>query len=279
MRMKRNSRAFLRNPVAVTALTILLAIALFCALYPAFSPFDYREQILADRLQAPSAKHPLGTDSLGRDFMVRMACGGRITLSVAFSSGLIAALIGMAIGILCGFAGGRTDSLIMRLMDALSSIPSLLLAIVFDFSLGAGRGYFFFGIAIAGIPPFARLVRAAVLEISGSAYVEASRALGASPLHIIREHVLHNVLPLAAVQATTAMADALTTCTVLGYIGVGVNPPVPEWGALFYYGKDLLRTLPHLSLIPTAAIVLCIVCLFLLGNGIRDSLSIGRGDI
>ncbi len=276
--MKRKGLSFLRNPVAMTALVILLAIILFCILYPVFSHRDYREMYLEDRLQPPSRKHLLGTDNLGRDLTIRMAVGGRITLSVAFLSGLIAALIGTLIGILCGYAGGRTDSLIMRLMDALSSIPSLLLAIVFDYLLGMGKGNFLYGIAIAGIPPFAKLIRAAVLEISGSAYVEASRALGAGPLFVIKEHVVHNVLPLAAIQATTAVADALTTCTILGYISVGINPPTPEWGGLFENGKEQLRTLPHLSLVPACTIILCIICLYLLGNGIRDSLSIGGKD-
>ena len=276
--MRRKGRAFFRNPIAVTALVILLSIVLFCAIYPFFSETDYTEMNYEDSMQGPSLKHPLGTDNVGRDLLVRMAYGGRITLSVAFFSGLIAAVIGTAVGILCGYAGGRTDSVIMRLMDSLSSIPSLLLAIVFDYMLGVGRGNFLYGIAIAGIPPFARLVRAAVLEIGGSAYVEASRALGASPLHVIRGHVLRNVLPLAAVQSATSVADALTTCTILGYINVSIRPPTPEWGALFNNGKDRLRTLPHLSLVPAIAIILCIICLYLVGNAIRDSLSIGGGD-
>ena len=275
--MKRNSRALLRNPIAMTALAILLAVILFCLLYPLFSPYKYY-QITPDRLLPPSRLHPLGTDKLGRDFITRIAFGGRVTLSVAFLSGIIAALIGTSVGILCGYAGGNTDSVIMRFMDALSSVPSLLLAIVLDYMLGTGHGYFLYGIAIAGIPPFAKLVRAAVLEISGSAYVESSRALGARPLHVVREHVVRNVLPLATVQITTSMADALTICTILGYIGVGINPPNPEWGALFDSGKELLRTHPHLAIYPAVTIILCIVCLYLLGNGIRDSLSIGGGD-
>ena len=303
--MRRNSRAFFRNPAAVTALVILLVVILFCILYPIFSPYDYWKMVVADRLQPPSARHLLGTDNFGRDLMTRVAYGGRVTLSVAFISGLIAAVIGTAIGILCGYAGGRTDSVIMRLMDAISSIPSLLLAIVFDYMLGLGNGYFLFGIAIAGIPPFAKLVRAAVLEIGGSAYVEASLALGASHLHVVRKHVFHNVLPLAAVQATTSMADALTTCTfflvteisplavqsatsvadalttctILGYINVSIRPPMPEWGSLFGGGAAQLRTLPYMALVPAAAIVICIVCLYLLGNGIRDSLSISGGEV
>ncbi len=276
--MKRKSRSLLRNPVAVTAMAILLAIILFCILYPIFSPYSYWRMIVPDRLQPPSARHLLGTDNFGRDLMTRLAFGGRVTLSVAFLSGLIAAVIGTAIGILCGYAGGRTDSVIMRLMDAISSVPSLLLAIVFDYLLGMGDGNFLYGIAIAGIPPFARLVRAAVLEIGGSAYVEASLALGAGHMHVIREHVVHNVLPLAAVQATTSMADALTTCTILGYIGVGIKPPIPEWGGLFDSASAHLRTLPYMALVPATAIVACIVCLYLLGNGIRDSFSIAGGD-
>ena len=274
--MKRKQRRFFRNPVAVAALVILVVIVLFCVLYPVFSTYKYWG-ITDGRLQGPSLQHPLGTDKLGRDVMVRMAWGGRITLFVAFCSGLIAAVIGTVIGIICGYAGGTLDSVIMRLMDALSSVPSLLLAIVFDYMLGMGNGYFLCGIAIAGIPPFARLVRAGVLEISGSAYAEASRALGARSLHVIREHVVRNILPMAAIQTTTSMADALTICTILGYIGIGINPPMPEWGALFDSGKELLRTYPHLAIVPAAAIILCIICLYLLGNGIRDSLSIGGG--
>ena len=277
--MKRKRLAYFRNPVAVAALAVLLAIILFCILYPAIVHHPYWELHITERLEPPSAKHPLGTDNLGRDLLMRIAWGGRVTLAVAFFSGLIAAVIGSAIGILCGYAGGSTDTVIMRLMDALSSIPGLLLAIVFDYMMGMGHGYFLYGIAIAGIPPFARLVRAAVLEISGSAYVEASRALGASPMHIIKAHVVRNVLPLTAIQATTAVADALTTCTILGYISIGIQPPTPEWGSLFFDGISYLRVLPHLSLAPTAAIVLSIVSLYLIGNGIRDSLSIGGGDV
>ncbi|MBR4158228.1 MAG: ABC transporter permease [Oscillospiraceae bacterium] len=277
--MKRNSRAFFRNPVAVAALVILVAVVLFCIVYPIVSPYSYWKMVVPDRLQPPSAAHPLGTDNFGRDLLTRTAFGGRVTLSVAVTSGLISAVIGTLLGILCGYAGGRTDSILMRLMDMISSIPSLLLAIVFDYSLGIGDGNFLFGIAIAGIPPFAKLVRAAVLEIGGSAYVEASLALGASHLHVVRKHVFHNVLPLAAVQATTSMADALTTCTILGYINVSIRPPMPEWGSLFGGGAAQLRTLPYMALVPAAAIVICIVCLYLLGNGIRDSLSISGGEV
>ena len=276
--MKQRSRAFFRNPAAVAALAVLLAVILFCIFYPMLTDIDYRAINFAERLELPSRKHPLGTDEMGRDLMVRMAVGGRVTLSVAFLSGLIAAVSGTAVGILCGFAGGTADSVIMRLMDALGSIPGLLLAIVFDYLLGMGNGNFLWGIALAGIPPFARLVRGAVLEISGSAFVEASRALGAKPGQVVRKHVFRNVLPMAAIQATTTVASALTTCTILGYIGVGINAPTPEWGALFDNGKYVLRNLPHLSVIPGAAIVVCILCLVLLGNGIRDSLSIGGGD-
>ncbi len=275
--MKNRQRAFFRNPPAVAALVILAVIILFCIIYPFFSEYDYRDFDFSRRLQGPSFSHPLGTDEMGRDLMVRLAVGGRVTLSVAFLSGLISAVCGTGIGVLCGFAGGRTDSLIMRLMDALGSVPGLLLAIVFDYLLGMGNGYFLVGIAIAGIPPFARLVRGAVLEISGSAYVEASLALGARPMQVVKKHVMRNVLPLAAVQASASVAEALTTCTILGYIGVGIRSPMPEWGALFDNGRVLLRTLPYLSIVPAAVIVVCIICLMLLGNGIRDSFGRGGG--
>ena len=274
--MNRKKQAFFHNPVAMAALIILALIVLFCIVYPMFAGTEYWE-IAGDRLQRPSPAHPLGTDNLGRDVTVRMACGGRITLSVAFCSGLIAAVAGTVIGVVSGYAGGGMDSVIMRLMDAISSIPSLLLAIVFDYVLGMGKGYFLFGIAIAGIPPFVRLVRGGVLEITGCGYTEASRALGARSLHVIKEHVLRNILPLAAIQTTTSMADALTICTILGYINVGISPPVPEWGVLFDTGKEMMRTFPHLAIVPAAAIILCIICLYLVGNGIRDSLSIRGG--
>ncbi len=273
----RQIGAILRNPVSAAALAVLLAIILFCVIYPFVSPYTYWEVNPGDRHQMPSAEHPFGTDYLGRDLLVRMAWGGRVTLSVAFLTGLIAAAAGTLAGIVSGFAGGFADSVIMRVMDAISSVPSLLLAIVFDYLLGMGHGNFLFGIAIAGIPPFARIVRAAVLEIGTSSYVAASRALGAGPVHIIKEHVIHNVMPLAAVQATTSVADALTTCTVLGYIGVSIGAPRPEWGLLFDLGRKQLRSMPHLSLIPALTITVCIVCLYLLGNGIRDSLS-AEGD-
>ena len=264
-------RRFFRSPGAAAGFVLLLVILLICLLAPALSRFDYAQIDLTSALQGPSRTHPLGTDHFGRDLLVRLACGGRLTLTITFTAGLIAAALGSAIGILSGFFGGRADGFIMRIADGLASVPALLLAITAEYLFGWGTGSFRYGLAVAGIPAFAKLMRAAVLDIMDREYIEASRALGAGPFSIIARHVLRNAAPSFFIQLVSCLADTLICCTVLGYLGIGVQPPTPEWGLMFDVAKTYIRTYPFEALFPAAAIVLTALSLHLIGNGLRDA--------
>ena len=274
----RAVRLFFSDPWTVAALVVLLLLVLACIVLPFFLKYSYRDVDFVLRLQSPSAEHPLGTDSLGRDMVARLTYGGRFTLGITALATAIAAVIGGALGLLSGYSGGRLDFYVMRGVDALASIPSLFLAIVMECALGWGRGNFVYGLAIAAIAPFAKVVRAATLDVAGNEYIEASRALGASGLQVMRRHVLHNVLPVFIIQIITCLADTLIICTILGYLQIGINPPTPEWGALFHSGKDFIRTIPRLTFLPVAAIVLTTVSLNIIGNGLRDCLSTTGGE-
>ena len=274
----RAVRIFFSDPWSVAATAVLLLLVLACFVLPFFLKYSYLDTDFTIKLQGPSAEHPLGTDLLGRDMVARLAYGGRFTLGITALATVIAAVIGGVLGLRSGYWGGRLDFYVMRVVDALSSIPSLFLAIVMECALGWGQGNFVYGLAIAAIAPFAKIVRAAALDVAGNEYIEASRALGASGLQVMRRHVLHNVLPVFIIQIVNCLADTLIICTILGYMQVGINPPTPEWGNLFHLGKDYIRSIPRLTFLPVAAIVLTTVSLNIVGNGLRDSLSTTGGD-
>lgn len=269
---------FFSDPWAVAATIVLLLLVSACVLLPFFLKYNYRQADYTITLQGPTAEHLLGTDSLGRDMLARLVYGGRITLGITALATMIAAVVGGALGLLSGYLGGRVDFFVMRIIDGLSSIPSLLLAIVMECALGWGKGNSLYGLAIAAIAPFAKLIRAAVLEISDSEYIGASRALGATGFQVVRRHIIPNVMPVFVIQIVTCFADTLILCTILGYLQIGFNPPTPEWGALFHRGKELIRTVPRLTVLPVAAIILTTVSLNIIGNSIRDSLSTTGGE-
>ena len=270
--------SFFRNRMAAVGLFALVAIVLFCVIAPIVSDQTYYEIDLNNLFGAPSHKHPLGLDNLGRDNMVRLAYGGMLTLRIAFTAGIISAVFGGLIGVISGFFGSTLDFVIMRIIDVLSSIPALLLAIITEYAFGWGEGNFMYGLAIAGIPNFAKLMRASVLDIMSNEYIEASRALGAGSLRIIARHIIRNVIAPFALQSVTAIGDALLMCTIMGYLEIGINPPKPEWGGLFRSGQPYIRTRPFLPLLPTIAIVITTLSLHFIGNGIRDAFGLTGGQ-
>lgn len=268
-------RRFFRNRTAVLCLAVFLIICVSCALAPYMTKYDFSAIDSGDRLAKPSPAHLLGTDNLGRDLLTRLLYGGRVTLRITFTSTVLALVIGSLLGLAAGYCGGRADLLISPVLDILAAIPVILLALVFEAMLSWGNGNFMYAIAIAGIPQFARLVRVCVMQIAGSAYIEAARALGVGHLGILFRHIGHNVAPALIVRFTTALAEAMLTCTVLGYLGIGINPPTPEWGNIVYLSKNFIRLSPQLMVIPCAVISLTVVSVSLLGDGLRDALDPG----
>jgi ABC-type dipeptide/oligopeptide/nickel transport system permease subunit len=241
-------------------------------LAPHLTKYDYSSINAGDRLSKPSWTHLLGTDNLGRDLLTRILYGGRMTLRITFTSTAIALLLGSMIGLAAGYIGGRADFFISSVLDILAAIPVILLALVFEAMLRWGNGNFMYAIAIAAIPQFARLVRISVINIMGSEYIEASRALGVGHLGVIFRHIVHNVAPALIVRFTSALGEAMLTCTVLGYLSIGINPPTPEWGNIVYLSKNFIRLAPQLMIIPCAVISLTVISVSLFGDGLRDAL-------
>jgi len=203
--------------------------------------------------------------------MSRLLHGGRVTLTITFSSTILAAIAGSILGLLAGYFGGVLDYFLSPVIDVLAALPIIILALVFEIVFGWGRGYFMYAIAIAAIPQFARLVRATVTDIMGREYIEAARALGASNLGIVSRHILHNIAPSFVIRFTTSLAEALMTCTIMGYLSVGIRPPIPEWGSIALNAKAYMRVAPFMMVVPCAVIAACIISINLFGDGLRDA--------
>ena len=265
-------RRLFERKAATAGLIIFILICLACVMAPLLSKWDYSAIDPEHRLEAPSAGHILGTDNLGRDTFTRILYGGRSTLKIALLSTVLAAATGGVIGLAAGYFGKRTDFFLSHILDMLASIPVFLLIIIAEAALGWGRGNFMFAMAIAAIPQFARLVRASVMTVAECEYIEASRALGVSHTGIILRRILHNIAPPLIVRFTSGVAEALMLCTIMGYLGVGINPPAPEWGSLAYMGRNFIRLNPMLIVYPCAAIAVCVISLSLFGDGLRDAL-------
>ena len=261
-----------KNKVAVAAFAVFLLICLACIFAPYITRWTYYEMNTNNIMQSPSSEHILGTDNLGRDMFSRILYGGRMTLQIAFSSAILALVIGGALGLVAGYFGRWLDFIISPLLDIIASIPVLLLVIVCEAVLGWGRGNFRYALALAAIPQIARLTRASVMNILGQEFIEAARALGVSHIGIISRHILHNIAPPLIIRFTSVLAEALLTCTIMGYLGIVVSPPTPEWGFIVFAARSHIRANPQLMIIPCAVIAICVLSISLFGDGLRDAL-------
>ena len=263
-----------KNKMAMLGLAILVLLAL-CAIF-ADVIADYETKVvaqnIANRLKGPSAEHWFGTDEFGRDIFARMVHGSRVSLVVGLISVSVSLVAGGTLGALAGFYGGRVDNVIMRVMDIFLAVPSILLAITIVAALGTNLVNVMLAIGISGTPGFARIVRAAVMSVKDQEFVEASRAIGASNATIIFREIIPNCLAPIIVQSTLSVASAILSTASLSFIGLGVQPPDPEWGAMLSSGRNFLRDAVHLTLFPGLAIVVTILALNLLGDGLRDAL-------
>ncbi len=263
-----------RNKMAMFGL-VILSLVVFAAVFADLIA-DYETVVIAqnlsDRLQGPSAQYWMGTDEFGRDIFARMIHGTRVSLMVGVLSVAIAIMIGGTLGAVAGYYGGRLDNIIMRVMDIFLAVPSILLAIAIVSALGANLINLMLAIAVSSIPSYARVVRASVLSLRDQEFIEAARAIGASDTRIIFRHIVPNALAPVIVQGALGVATAILSTAGLSFIGLGIQPPEPEWGAMLAGGRQYLRHAWHVTTFPGLAIMITILALNLLGDGLRDAL-------
>ena len=261
-----------RNKMAILGLVILILLTLMAIFAPYIAPYDYAQQDLAHQFQAPSAEHWFGTDEFGRDVFSRIVYGTRVSLLVGFVSVGIALLVGGSLGAIAGFYGKRVDNVIMRVMDVLLAIPQTLLAIAVAAALGSGLFNLMIAVGISSVPTYARIVRASVMTIRGEEYIEAATASGTNNRKIILKHILPNCVAPVIVQVTLGIAGAILTAAGMSFIGLGIQPPNPEWGNMLSSGRDYIRGYAYMTMFPGLAIVITVLSLNLLGDGLRDAL-------
>jgi peptide/nickel transport system permease protein len=265
-------RRLRRNRAAVAGAGIVAVFVFLAVLAPVLVPFDPIQGNLNDRLQPPSAAHWLGTDELGRDLLSRILFGARISLQIQLVAVVLALIIGVTLGSVGGYLGGYVDNLIMRCMDVLLAFPSIFLALGIIAALGTGLFNLMLAAGIASIPQFARIVRASVLSLKEREFVEAALALGSGSGRVMFRHLLPNCLAPIIVQSTLRMATVLLTASGLSFLGLGVQPPTPEWGAMLSNARSYLIVAPHVATIPGLAIMIVVVGFNLFGDGLRDTL-------
>ena len=280
--MKSNKRHFQRyhefwrrlkkNKMAIFGLVILVLLILVAIFADQIATHDFSKQDLLSQRQKPSAEHLFGTDKFGRDIFSRVIQGSRISLTVGLISVSIAVVFGSLIGALAGYYGGVTDNILMRTMDILLAIPQILLAIAISAAMGKGLTNLMVAVGISSIPQYARIMRASVLGVKDSEFIEATKAAGGSDLRTIFKHIIPNCLAPIIVQATLGVAFAILTAAGLSFIGLGLDPGVPEWGAMLSEGRDYIRDFPHMTIFPGLAIMITIFALNVLGDGFRDAL-------
>jgi peptide/nickel transport system permease protein len=258
--------------MAMVSLSILLLLVLTALCADVISPFPYEQQNLDQMLEPPSHEHWLGTDGYGRDILSRIIHGSRISLEVGFVAVCFSITLGGLIGAVSGYYGGRLDNTLMRLMDILLAIPGILLAIAIVSVLGPGLVNVMIAVGISQIPTYARIVRASVLTIRDLEYVEAAKSIGESDLSIIFRTILPNCMAPIIVQATLGVAGAILSAAGLSFLGLGLQPPTPEWGAMLSEGREYIYEAYWVSTFPGAAIAIVVLALNIFGDGLRDAM-------
>ena len=260
----------------MTRLGVLLVTAFLvvAALAPVVAPYDPAQPELAENLRAPSRIHPCGQDRLGRDIFSRIVYGARVSLAVGASTVAVSLSIGVAVGLLCGFAGGWVDEVTMRVVDVLLAFPGILLAIALSAVLGPSLGNVILALSVIGWTGYARLVRAETLSIRERLHVESAVALGAGALRIVALHVLPLLAGPLAVQATFGFAGAIVAEASLSFLGLGTQPPTPSWGSMLNEGRSFLLVAPHVAIFPGLPVFVTVLGINFLGDGLRDWLDV-----
>jgi peptide/nickel transport system permease protein len=265
---------FKKNKLAILGLCVLGVLLLIVFLAPFYA--DYENAIKQD---IPNAFHPpgekghiLGTDAYGRDLFTRMVFGGRISLLAGLSVVLMALTSGVAVGGIAGYFGGRIDVIIMRIVDIFMAVPALLLSLAICTALGEGARNMVIALMVADIPRIARITRSSILTLRDQEFIEAAKCCGTSTLRIIVKHILPNGIGPVVVTATLTLGSAILNIASLGFLGVGINAPTPEWGTILSDNKAHIRYYPYLGLIPGIAIAVSVMCVNFIGDGLRDAL-------
>jgi peptide/nickel transport system permease protein len=253
-----------------------LAIIGLSVAAPGLAPYDPIATAPADQLQPPTLNHPAGTDLFGRDVWSRLLWGGRLSLGAGILAVSLAVLPGSFLGLLAGYAGGRLDSLLMRIVDVLLAFPSLLLALTIVALLGPGLASVALAVGLAGIPRFARLIRAGAARVRSEPFIEAARVIGCRPGRVLLYHVASNVWEIIIPLSSLELGYALLNIGALSFLGLGAQPPIPEWGAMLAEGRALLRHAPWVSTAPGLAITLSVLAFNLLGDALRNALDARR---
>lgn len=269
----------LKKRLASMALLFLILLTIVSALAPWISPRDPTKMNYTDVLAPPSGEFLFGTDYAGRDVLSRVIYGSRITLRVSFLAVILAIFAGTASGLLAGFSGGWLDNLLMRLIDIMMSIPSVLLAIVIIGAFGPGLNKVIIAIGIVSIPTYARLSRGSTLSVKEEDYIESAKAVGCSNTRVVMKHILPNIFTSLLTYSTLRLAVAIITTATLGFLGLGAQPPTPEWGTMLSEARNYLRDSWWMSTFPGLAITITVLSLNILGDALRDVLDPRMKDI
>lgn len=263
-------RRLRRYPMGAIAIVILLLFVVMALLAPQISPYSFEAQDLDNVLATPSAQHRFGTDDLGRDILSRLIWGARPSLAVGLLGVGLGTLLGLPFGLLAGYRGGRIDQVISAVTDVVLTFPSLVLAIVIVAVLGSGTSSVIIAIAVTTAPAIAIMGRAATLTERSKDYVEAARATGLPDSRILFSHILRNIFPSVLTEATLRISQAILVAAALGFLGMGVQPPQPEWGTMLSQGRNYMAMAPHLTIFPGIFIGLLVLGFNLAGDTLRD---------
>lgn len=261
-----------KNKAALIGSYLILVLIIIAIVGPYLTSYDPYKVNYGSKLLGPSADHWFGTDHNGRDIFTRIIHGMRLTFVVGFLSVLFGALVGIPLGIFSGYYGGKLDALIMRLMDILLAFPGILLALALVSVLGGSLQNVIIAVGIFSVPAFARIVRGSTLAVRRLEYIDAVRALGAKDSRIIFKHILPNIMSPIIVQSTLRIATAIITASGLSFLGLGAQPPIPEWGSMLSDGRNYLFDHPHVALFPGLCIIVVVLAFNIVGDGLRDAL-------
>ena len=261
-----------KNSTAMLGLCILLVEIILVILAPVIAPYDYTAMDIVAAQQGPSAAHWFGTDELGRDIFSRVLYGGRYSISMGVLAVMISTTVGMTIGAIAGYFGGKVDNILMRLLDVIQSLPAMLLSIVLSAVLGPGYFNTILALSVNGMPASARMLRAQMMKVRGNEYIEAAQSINCSKFRIIVRHMIPNSFSPNIVQATMSIAHMIVMAASLSFIGLGVQPPTPEWGAMLTGARQFIRQCPHMVIFAGLAIAVTVLAVNLMGDGLRDAL-------
>lgn len=278
-KIKKKSRAgeiwrrFRKNKLAVFGMVLFTVILIVSILADVIVDYDMATvQVASERLQTPSAVHLFGTDNFGRDLFARIVHGSRNSLLVGFGSVAIGVVLGGLLGAICGYVGGRFDAIVMRVLDSIMCIPSTMLALAIVAALGTSLTNVLLAMTISNVPRYCRIIRSSVLGVTGQTYIEAAHSCGTSDFQIIMTHVLPNAIGPIIVQATMGVGSAIISAAGISFVGMGIQPPAPEWGAMLNEAKTYMTMYPYMVVFPGLAIGLTALGMNLMGDGLRDAL-------